>query len=349
MKNSTTSRKDFGFQPAIIVVLILVWIGLAAACQKDENVQQSSLTPYVIEEPADFPEMEIPDDNRLYVERIALGRKLYYDPLLSNNGRSCSSCHLQKKGFTAELPQDMPVLPHVNMAWKNNWMWNGSKKGTLEEVMLFEVEEFFATDISKLNKHEEYPALFKEAYGVDQISSLEVAKALAQFARTMISADSKYDRVQRGLAQFTPDEAKGYLIFNSEKSSCYHCHTPPLFHDDGLHNNGLDSTYENSANQGHFAVTGDSSHLGLFRTPTLRNLSLRESYMHDGRYKTIREVVEQYNKGVKRSPTLDPTMIKQGGRMTLNLSDVEVDQLVAFLYTLTDSTYVNDPALSNPE
>lgn len=325
--------------------LLLVW--LVAACSKDDT-SSSNLTPYSVEQPDGFPRLDIPPGNTPYAERIALGRRLYYDTLLSNDGRACASCHLQKNGFTSPKA-GMPVLPHVNMAWKSNFMWDGSKHGSLEDLMLFEVTEFFATDISKLNHHPQYPDLFYDAYGVDEIKAEDVAKALAQFTRVMISSDSKYDRVQRSLAQFSDMEQKGFNIFNSEKGSCYHCHTPPLFTDDFMHNIGLDSTYGRSADWGFYNLTHDSSDLGRMRTPTLRNVALRESFMHDGRFSSLREVVEHYNTGVKRSGQLDPVMIKGGNTTRLNLSDEELDQLVAFLRSLTDSTYINNKFLSKPE
>lgn len=346
-KSEQSSGKTTGMLLRILLLLFFAAIALTA-CQKDEDTNTEALTPYKLTAPAGFPRLDIPADNQPYAERISLGRKLYYDAILSNNGRSCASCHVQKNGFTS-ASAGTPVLPHVNMAWKNTWMWNGSKQGSLEEVMQFEVEEFFATDLVRLNQHPDYPELFAEAYGVEQITSEEVAKALAQFARIMISSDSKFDRVQRSMAQFTEKEAKGYAIFNSEKGSCYHCHTPPIFTDDYLHNNGLDSSYENQANWGYFAVTGDSSDMGRMRTPSLRNVALRENYMHDGRYSSLEEVVNHYNSGVKRSRSLDPTMIKSGNTVKLKLSAEELDQLVAFLHTLTDSTFVSDEMLSRPQ
>ena len=139
-----------------------------------------------------FPRLTLPEDNLPYHERIILGRMLYYDPILSNDGRACASCHLQSKGFTIDsMVGGMPVLPHVNLAWNANFMWNGAKPGTLEDVMLFEVRDFFGTDLNKLNNSEKYRRLFKMHFGVEQITYKELAYSLAQFARTMISRDTK--------------------------------------------------------------------------------------------------------------------------------------------------------------
>lgn len=334
-------------QFGITFLLILLLFIIIVSCRKEENID-TRLSPYSIEKPEGFPKMKIPENNQPYKERIALGRKLYYDPILSNNGLSCSSCHLQNVGFTIPTQNKMPVLHHANLAWKDIFMWDGREQGTLEEVMLFEVQDFFHSDISKLNSHPTYPELFQEAYGIENITANDAARALAQFVRTMISANSKYDRVQAGTASFTEKELKGYLIFNDEKGSCYHCHIPPLFADNMMHNIGLDSIYQLPQNQGYFATTGDSSDLGRMRTATLRNADLRTSYMHDGRFSSLKEVLQHYSTGVKKSNTLDPVMVKANGSARLNFSPSEIEQLEAFLKTLTDSSFINNPALSKP-
>lgn len=324
-------------------------IGLFTACEK-ESVQSSHLTPVALNTPLGFPTMVIPSDNQPFQERIDLGRKLYYDTLMSGRGLACASCHIQSLGFTINHSnQGMPVLPHVNMAWKNNFMWDGRKQGSLEDVMLFEVDEFFQTDLSVFNANTAYVQLFEEAFGERVITSEMMAKALAQFARTQTSYQSKYDRVQAGLESFTTEEQAGFTIFSSEAGSCTHCHTPPLFGDDHLHNTGLDSVYTDVAQRGYFNTSGDSTDLGRMRTAVLRNVELRSRFMHDGRYGTLREAVEHYNSGVLVSPSLDPVMIKGNGSTQLNLNSNQVDQVVAFLHTLTDTVFTNSGELSKPE
>ncbi len=344
MKNTETKIK----RPLVVVAVLTLCVLLVSAVSCNKSTEEPSLTPYSLVIPDGFPKMKIPTDNEPYVERIALGRKLYYDAILSNNGMSCSSCHLQNLGFTINSSSGMPVLPHINMGWKDKFMWDGREQGTLEDVMLFEVEQFFGTDIAKLNAHSQYPTLFSQAYGIDNIKSKDVAKALAQFFRVLISSDSKFDKVQRNEAQFTNDELQGFMIFNSEKGSCTHCHVPPFFADNGLHNIGLDSDFSDPANQGYFHESGDSAHLGQMRTPTLRNVSLRARYMHDGRFSSLEDVINQYNTGVQRTPYLDPIMIKSNNTVNLNLTPLEVSQLAAFLRTLTDSTFIKNPNFSKP-
>lgn len=339
-----------------VVIGTLLCYSLIIACKpKDPEYPvnpsgtTTTLTPYAIKYPERFPEMIIPDDNKPFSERIELGRMLYYDPLLSNDGRSCSGCHLQSYGFTIPgTKNNIPVLPHVNMGWYNNFMWNGSKKGRLEDVMLFETKEFFATDLSKINASEKYKPLFKKCFGVDNITHKEIAYALAQFARTMISGETKYDRFISGEANLTADERKGWEIFFSEKGDCFHCHAAIITTDNLFHNTGLDSIYTTEADKGYYNVTKDASDLGKFRTPNLRNVALRTSYMHDGRFTSLEEVVDFYDSKVRKVATLDPIMTKPGKENGLKLTAMEKAQLVAFLKTLTDSVFINNSNLSKP-
>lgn len=331
------------------VFLLAAVVLLTAQCQKEADSPTATTTTEVIAVPDGFPPLTYPEDNIPTREGIALGRRLYYDSILGNGGQACASCHLQKKGFTMHRPSgQMPILPHVNLAWKSNFMWNGSVQGNLEEAMRFEVEEFFATEIERINQHPEYPQLFKEVYQVESITSMDVARALAQFTRSMISGQSKYDEVMAGTAQFTPDEQRGWKLFNSGDAACFHCHTPPLFTNDGLHNTGLTKNYSPPKNQGYYHVTKDSLDLGKFRTPTLRNVALRSTFMHDGRFTSLHEVVQFYNQGVQRQPLLDPLMVKANQEVQLHLSDAEEADLVAFLQTLTDTSFIQNPQWSRP-
>lgn len=308
-----------------------------------------ALTPYDILTPAHFPVLILPEDNMPYLEKILLGRKLYYDPILSNDGRSCSSCHQQSKGFTIDpLINNMPVLPHVNLGWNTHFMWNGSHRGTLEDVMLFEVKDFFQADLAKVNQDTAYRRLFRQYFGVREIGYRELAYALAQFVRTMISRDTKYDRFLKGIESLTYDEMQGRNLFFSEKGDCYHCHVNPVMTDNLFHNIGLDSLYQNDLDKGLYNVSLDNNDLGKFRTPNLRNVALRLHYMHDGRFRSLEEVVEFYNSGVKKVGNLDPIMTKPGKENGLKLTAHEKYQLIAFLHTLTDETFITDPEFSAP-
>lgn len=346
-------------QHRIITYALCLLISLPA-CKKDKdnsNVNPTppptdtpvTMTPYSLPYPAFFPEAFIPEDNKLYKERIALGRMLYYDARLSNDGRACASCHLQSYGFTTPaMVNNMPVLPHVNLAWYTNYMWDGSQKGTVEDLMLFEVKDFFGTDLNKINGIEEYRTLFKKYYGSSEITYKNLSYALAQFIRTLISSNTKYDRYLKGQATFTDDEYYGMRIFFTEKGDCFHCHINPIMTDNLFHNTGLDSPYVEEVDKGYFNVTKNPADMGKFRTPNLRNVALRTRFMHDGRFSTLEEVVEFYNNGVHRVNTLDPIMTKPGKENGLRLTESDKRQLVAFLHTLTDSTFITDPALARP-
>ncbi len=341
----------------LLVVLsgIILLPVIILSCEKKEQSapndidKPKSLTPYSIVYPAHFPKMQIPDDNQPYIERIQLGRMLYYDTILSNDGRACASCHHQQYGFTIPgVVNGMPVLPHVNLGWCNNFMWDGSKRPGLEDVMLFETREFFATNLEKINRNAKYRQLFKDYYNVDEISYKDIAYALAQFTRIMISGNTKYDRYLSGTEALTADEEMGRRIFFSERGDCFHCHSILTTTDYLLHNTGLDSTYIKETDKGYYNVSHDIKDIGKFRTPNLRNVALRSRYMHDGRFKSLEEVINFYDHNVNRVPNIDPIMTKAGKEDGLNLKDFEKQQLIAFLNTLTDSTFITDTSFSRP-
>lgn len=348
------------------MLLFAGFIGLMAlGCKPDKSqpdpvdpgpnpvdTSKGGLTPYTLIAPRFFPPIVVPADNQPYVERIELGRRLYYDPILSNDGRSCSQCHIQTKGFTSDhiAADGLTVMPHVNLAWNKNWLWNGGEYGPMETVMLFETHTFFGTDLRKLNADTMYRRLFKKAYDVNDITFNEVTKALSQFIRTLISQDSRFYQRVTGRAALTPDEEAGMTIFFTEKGDCFHCHTNPLLTDNSFHNTGLDSDFSNPTNRGRFNVTGNPDDMGLFRTANLYNVALRKHFMHDGRFKTLEEVVNFYNEPPKQSATLD-TLMQKNNKLTsgLGLTPVEKHQLVLFLKTFTDTSYLTNPAFSRPQ
>lgn len=333
-------------------IALIVGMGLItfSSCTNDEPEPITDTgdmpyvtTPYELETPYGFPDMIIPEDNPTTLEGVGLGRMLFYDRIMDKDSmRSCASCHIQGEGFQVDNGSDQ-VLAHVNFAWSNNYMWNGSFQGTLEEVMLFEVEHFFETDISRLNNSEMYSELFKKAFDVDTITSKEAAYALAQFQRIMTSGNSRFDKFLRGEVFLTTEELIGFDLFNTEEGDCFHCHGTALFTDNTPRNNGMDLNPED----GLMAVTGDPKDLGRFKTPTLRNIAVTAPYMHDGRFATLEEVVDFYSDGVHNTATVDPLMVYayQGG---VHLTTTEKAALVAFLKTLTDTDYLSNPELSDP-
>ena len=342
---------------ALAITASVIITSAVLSCSKSSNPTPPpvvdttvTLTPDTIFTPHYFPLPVIPADNKPYKEIEQLGRMLYYDPALSNDGRYCGGCHLQSYGFTRpELYNNaMPVLPHVNMAWYTNFMWDGSKTGTLEDLMLFEVKDFFGTDLAKLNQNTKYKPLFKKYFKVDNITYKEVSYALAQFVRTIVSGNTKFDLVNMGLAAYTAEELKGFQIFFTEKGDCFHCHTNPVMSDNLMHNTGLDSIYTKDADKGYYNVTSNTQDLGKFRTSNLRNVALRSHFMHDGRFTTLEQVIDFYDHGMYKVSNLDPIMALPAKVNGLKLTTLEKSQLIAFLKTLTDSTFITNPKLSNP-
>ena len=335
-------------------ILLCILLSIAVfACKRDSIEELGSgirTTPFDLHAPHYFPLLEVPADNPLTVEGIQLGRYLYYDTLLSTNGpfagRSCSSCHFQSNSFSVPTP-GVAVLPHVNLAWSRNFLWTGKVSGTLEDVMRFEVEEFFAVDVNVLQSSPDYRARFLAAYGQEIITQELVAKALAQWFRRMVSSNSKFDRYLSYTETLTSEELNGMSIFLSETGDCFHCHGIPLMSDNNFHNIGLEDEFID-ADQGRFLITGDPADLGAFKAPTLRNIALTGPYMHDGRFATLEEVVEHYNSGVHPSPSLDPLMTKPGQLTVLQLTNVQKADLVSFLHTLTDDDFVSDTDLASP-
>ncbi len=227
---------------------------------------------------------------------------LYYDNVLSMNGLACASCHIQQVAFSipGPGPTGMAVPSHVNLGWNPEFGWAGGEK-MLDHVALADLEEgnvFLNANndsiLVRLTRHPQYPEMFRKAFGVDilQVQLAErkeyISFALAQFMRTQISGDSRFDKFMRGEAggNLSASEYKGYGIFFSERGDCFHCHGLPLFTNGSFNNNGLDSVFR-AGNLGRFAVTGDSADLGKFRSPGLRNIALTAPYMHDGRFQTL--------------------------------------------------------------
>lgn len=326
-------------------VRIAILLPIFYSCKKEGLVEPVPQLQYVtLEIPNNFPQMILNLDNPLSVEGIELGRELYYDPILSTTGESCSSCHLQANSFSHPVANS---LSHVNLAWHTSFLWNGAVEGTLEDAMRFEVEDFFSTNSAILQQHAEYPSKFKKVFGTSTISSQNIAYALAQFIRSMISSESRFDKYLKGEISLTSSEMNGLDIFLTERGDCFHCHSVGLLTDNSFHNTGLDDVFT-SLNWGRYEVTANSSDIGKYKTPTLRNIELTGPYMHDGRFSTLEDVVEFYNSGVKITEYTDPIMTKPGKEFGLQLSTQDKADLVTFLRALTDTSFINNTAFSHP-
>jgi cytochrome c peroxidase len=246
----------------------------------------------------------------------------------------------------------------INLGWQTSFFWDGRAK-TLEEQVLMpvtnpiEMHETWPNAVAKLKQDVKYRNLFYEAFGTVDFDSTHVAKALAQFLRTMISGKSKFDVIykyangmtltaeeQQIWATVTNEELAGYDLFKSlNGADCFHCHNGPLMQVQKFSNNGLDAVF---TDLGRAAITGNSLDNGKFKVPTLRNIALSSPYMHDGRFATLDDVIEHYSTGVHQSATIDPLMeyAAQGG---VQLNEEQRQLLKAFLLTLTDAHFVTNP------
>lgn len=345
--------------------LLLITIAGISACNQPDDDDGYSPTPYEFQVPQGLPPVEsfVPEDNPMTVEGVALGRKLFYETMLSgDNTQSCGSCHKQENGFAEPLQVSVGIdgvsgtrnaMALINMAWnQNGFFWDG-RSTTLEVQALEPIRNPVEMNTTwpevevKLNADEDYKQLFKEAYNVDYIDSLTVAKAIAQFVRTLISGNSKFDKYyNQQVATLTEQELRGLILYNTEAADCFHCHgLGGLITDNRYRNNGLDTEF--SADEGRYYVTGDDADKGKFRVPTLRNIELTAPYMHDGRFFTLEQVVDQYSEHVQLSETVDPLMelVGFGGA---NLSQQDKEDLVAFLKTFTDEDFATNPDFSDP-
>ena len=325
-----------------------VYIPTSASLKIPELFQQKLISPV------------IPSNNPLTEEGIALGKKLFFDTILSkDNTQSCATCHDPKRAFTDETRFSDGVdgnfgnrnsMPIFNLAWNfdDRFTWSG-KEISLERQALepvrnpIEMHSNWNNVAKKIKEHSEYPTLFKEAFGNTKIDSTLITKALAQFERTLISGDSKFDQYLLGKTTLTSEEQNGFDVFMDEtRGDCFHCHgsnNNPLWTDNKFHNNGLDAVF---TDLGLGEVTGDPNDNGKFRSPSLRNLKFTAPYMHDGRFATLDEVINHYSSGLKSSSTIDPLMkkVSQGG---VNLSNNDKADLKAFLLSLSDNNFVTNP------
>ena len=350
-----------------IILLVIPALLALASCKKDVTPTDPTVntTPYTLKQPANFPKVILQAENPMTVEGVRLGRHLYYEKRLSvDNTVSCATCHQQTYNFSTPAPKGTGVngqtpnnvMIHSNLAWQEHFLWDGHA-ANIEEVVLatitdhIEMNNTWENALSKVEADPKYITMFKNAFGDNAITKENVAKAIAQFVRTMVSSESRFDKWQRGEATFTSLELMGYQMFNSEDGDCFHCHgdltTGNLFGAYGdlqFANNGIDSVL--TLNAGLENVTGNPDDRAKFKIPSLRNVEYSFPYMHDGRFTTLQQVIEHYNMGGYITPTIDPNMKKAGiGR---NWTQTQKDALLAFLKTLTDNSFITDTSFAAP-
>lgn len=342
--------------------------------------------------PPHVPAPRVPADNPMSAEKVELGRRLFYDTRLSGNGTiACASCHIQARAFTdgrARSAGSTGGLTHrnaqglANSAWNATYTWANPALVSLErqmEVPLFgdDPVEMGVTDanraeiIGRLRADPAYPPLFRAAFPseTEALTMVNAIKAIAVFERTIVSADSRYDRYLQGHETLSPSETRGMALFFGERGECHHCHgsfnfndqvvhagsreveTP--FHNTGLYNIGGTGDFP-FPNRGLFEFTGNPADMGAFRAPSLRNVAVTAPYMHDGSVATLEAVLDLYSEGGRRIRSgayagdgrLNPH--KSGLITRLHLTDGEKRDLLAFLKTLTDETLLTSPRFADP-
>ena len=335
------------------------------------------LAPYEVPLPDNVVAMPVPDGNPLTHAGVALGRHLFYDPLLSGNDRqACASCHVQERSFTDPRPQSVgsegAPLPRnsmalVNLAWTAPYFWDGRVQ-SLEELALQPIErpdemnQDLARLVDELTSHPAYPALFEAAFPGEPIGPDTISKALAQFLRTLVSFNSPADLVGRPDAGLTELQMEGMKLAAGglprngptipDLCDACHAHAAGLKEARGM---GLFTISEPRGNglpigedAGVFELSGVEADRGRFLVPTIRNLSVTAPYMHDGRFETLEDVVGHYDDSIVFGPGLDPPLAQDGTPLRLGMSDHERKAVAAVLGAFTDPVFLEAPAFSDP-
>jgi cytochrome c peroxidase len=369
--------------------LILAFIYFGISCSKDISSNGEYPSPELPQEPYDYTKIDAnselliitrdntPFDNPMSDWGATLGRVLFYDGALSvNNTVACGSCHHQQLAFAdagkesigfegKRTPRNSP--PIMNMRFAQNFFWDFSVSSLEQQVMMpvknhiemgMEDLDFLAT---KLEQIDYYPELFKKSFGTNEITPEKISKALSQFIRSIVSVDSKFDHAvaaQNDFASFDELERHGMDVFL--ESGCNGCHTVIPFLFGGPDHEiiefpggvgGYAGTGEDLANIGldmEYADNGAGE--GVFKVPSLRNISFTAPYMHDGRFQTLNEVIDHYAQGIQNHDFLDFRLkdfeTNQPRRLELSLLDRTA--LIKFLQTLNDENVLTDPKFSNP-
>jgi cytochrome c peroxidase len=320
-------------------------------------VSDTDQNPDYTRVPEDFPPIPFPADNPYNPDKVVLGRRLFYEKILSRDSTiSCSHCMKPERSFSDAVPksrgwngeaQNRNSMSVVNAAYRQflNWDGRGSRIET-NAYRSFFLLNVFASDTNKINLRLQnspvYQKLFKLAFGQDaKPNCFDAARAIATFVRTLVSGNSRYDKYKRGnTAALTEQEIRGMNLFFSDRTKCSVCHSGFLFTDMKFHNTGTTTHY---FDRGRFYVTGKMEDRGKFLTPSLRNVELTSPYLHDGAYFTLGIVIDNYNEGGKLFINKD-TLIKP-----LHLSAQEKSDIISFLKTLTDWDFIHSERISNPQ
>lgn len=371
----------FGYKTILPFGIFLLFILLIPGCehehirpsvgnQRDLTSIPFEPTSYRLPIPPNYPQMPIPEDNPMTEEGIFLGKKLFYDPVLSRDSTiSCASCHIQEVSFKDPAGISTGVAGRkgrrtsmnlINVGYNRERLFWDGRSSSLEDQVTGPVEDPNELDhdwpsIEEiLRSHTEYPKLFRRAFGIQtavEIDRVMISKAIAQFERTLISSGTtRYDLALRGEIELTDDELEGYMMFTDASpglypdAECAHCHAEPLFTTFEFKNNGLEQIDNllDFLDPGRGEQTGQIMDNGKFKIPTLFNAAISPPYMHDGRFNTLEEVMDHYNSGGHHQPNTDPLI------RPLGLTEKQKQQVIAFVKTLTDTAFLQNPAFGPP-
>ncbi|MFT5858805.1 MAG: cytochrome c peroxidase [Flavobacteriaceae bacterium] len=360
----------------LLVGLFILTGVLIYSCTKTDLTGGSGIeydpAPYTIQfSSMTLPPVTFPADNPLTIERVKLGRMLFFEKMLSSDETiSCGSCHIQGDGFSDRNQFSTGVggakggrqaMPIFNLAWHSNgFFWDGRANllrdqslGPIENPL--EMNETLENVVKKLYTSQIYKNQFIRAFGTFEITPEKMSLAMEAFMLSIISDDSKYDRYVMGNATLTDSEQRGRVLFYTDYNpffpelsgaDCVHCHAGNNFENDLYMNNGLDTDAQ-FIDFGREDATDLVSDRAKFKTPSLRNIAVTGPYMHDGRFDTLEEVIDHYNSGIQSSSTGDPAILATQST-GLMLSNEDKQDLLNFLHTLTDYTYLNNPDYKNP-
>ena len=350
--------RGVGVRSRIIILLCICTtlsaLFIGAADNSAVKFADGNLPDYIeFKIPAGWPKppTNIFAKNKLSEQGFQLGKKLFYDTRLSKDSSiSCANCHQQFAAFATydhdfshglndlHTTRNAPAL--FNLAWMKNLHWDGGINHIEVQPLSpitspTEMAETLENVLNKLKSDTAYPKLFKAAFGTEEINSQRMLKALAQFTGSIVSANSKYDKVLRGEAKFTYGEENGYNLF---KAKCAACHKEPLFTDNSFRNNGLEiNTF--LSDYGRMKITGMPKDSLKFKVPSLRNVAVSFPYMHDGRFYSLGAAIEHYRNGVVTTQaTLDPLLVNR-----ISFTNSQKYELIYFLNTLTDTSMTRNP------
>ncbi|MEL6650782.1 MAG: cytochrome c peroxidase [Bacteroidota bacterium] len=329
-------------------ILLIALLMSLVACQQG-NPMSDDVFEWDL--PAGFAEPSVPENNQMSNLRVSMGKMLFFDPILSvDSSISCASCHLAAAGLADHNPiakgvhgrtamRNAPTLTNIGY---HPYFFREGGSPTLEQQVLGPIcsnEEMgfnAALLAERLAQHPIYEPMAQEAYG-REMGLFVLTRAIAAYERTMISGDAPYDRFRRNEDPQALSAAaqRGMTLFMSERTQCSRCHGGPDFSHYQFENNGLYAAFED---KGRYRVTLDSTDIGKFKVPTLRNVALSWPYMHDGSLPDLQSVLEHYNTGGQGHPN-------QSERIRpLGLTQNEISDLIAFLASLTDEAFINNPA-----